>query len=241
MTDLAASAKMQYVPSVPIFRVTECVFDRNPGRHEDCRNDPVIIVGPCSKQRTVMEHIKELRPWSHGTPAEIIPEEFWAFGSKAPYEQNDFFQTLKDSDALRLLENHLGDNFSCHVGRKEIRRFSQWTEYHVEVSVQFHLTKRPDWRKEQISAAVKRYEMRQKAIAEDCHWDRWQELYEEDKKLAAQYEAIPYPYVNSSAFDEANRITERRKVIYHEMYPEDGPEYDQDDLNKMDLQNRRGF
>jgi hypothetical protein len=33
----------------------------------------------------------------------------------------------------------------------------------------------------------------------------------------------------------------RRKIIYAEMYPEDGPEYDQDDLNKMDLANRRGF
>jgi hypothetical protein len=241
LADLVASAKTQYIPSVPIFRVGECVFDKKSGCHEDCRNDPVIIVGPCSKQRTVLEHLNELRPWCRDTPAEIIPEEFWAFGSKAPNDQNDFFQTLKDSDTLRLLENHLGDNFSCHVNRKETHRFSQWTEYHVEVSVQFHLTKRPDWRKEQISAAVKRYDMRQKAIAEDCHWDRWQELYEEDKELAAQHEAIPYPYVNSSAFEKANRITERRKVIYHEMYPEDGPEYDQDDLNKMDLQNRRGF
>jgi hypothetical protein len=126
------------------------------------------------------------------------------------------------------------------VNRKEKRRFSQWTEYHLEISIQFHLTKRPDWRKEQISAAVKRYEMRQKAIAEDRRMDRWQILWDEDKKLAAELEAIPYPYVGLAEF-QASSILARRKAIYAEMYPEDGPEYDQDDLNKMDLQNRRGF
>jgi len=241
LADLTESAKKQYVPSVVFFSLNEVVIDKKPGSWEDCRNDPVIIVGPRRKQRTVLEHLNECRPWCHETPAEIIPDEFWAFGRKAPNDQNDFYQTLRSSDTLRLLENHLGDNFSCHVWRKETRRFSQWTEYHLEVSIQFHLTKRPDWRKEQISAAVKRYEMRQKAIAEDRRMDRWQILWDEDKKLAVQHEAIPYPYVNSSAFEEANRITERRKAIYHEMYPEDGPEYDQDDLNKMDLQNRRGF
>ena len=240
LADLTESAKKQYVPSVAIFRVAESVIDKKPGCHEDCRNDPVIIVGPRRKQRTVLEHLNECRPWCHETPAEIIPEEFWAFGSKAPNEQNDFYQTLKDSDTLRLLEDHLGDNFSCHVGRKETRRFSQWTEYKVEVTVQFHLTKRPDWRKEQINAAVERFKKRQNALAENRRLDRWQELNEEDKKLAEQLEAIPYPYVGLAAF-EVSSIVGRRKAIYDEMYPNDGPEYDQDDINKAAVENRRGF
>jgi len=240
LSDLTESAKKQYVPSVVFFTLNECVFDKKPGQREDCRHDPVILAEPRRKQRTVLEHLNECRPWTHDTPAEIVPEEFWAFGRKAPNEQNDFYETLRSSDALRLLENHLGDNFSCHVWRKETRRFSQWTEYHLEVSIQFHLTKRPDWRKEQIGAAVKRYEERQKAIAEDRRMDRWHELSKEDDRLSARLEAIPYPYVGLNAF-EVSEIVARRKAIYAEMYPDDGPEYDQDDLNKMDLANRRGF
>ena len=240
LTDLTESAKKQYVPSVPIFRFHECVFDKKPGSHEDCRNDPVILPGPQRKKRTVLEYLNECRPWAHETPAEIIAEEFWAFGRKAPNGQNDFYQTLKDSDTLRLLEDHLGNNFSCHVRRKEVRRFSQFTQYHVEVTVQFHLTKRPEWRKEQIDAAVERFKKRQDLLAEDRKMDRWNELYEEDKKLAEQLEAIPYPYVGLAEF-QVSSIMARRKLIYKEMYPNDGPEYDQDDLNKMDLANRRGF
>ena len=240
LADLTESAKKQYVPSVVFFSLNETVIDKKPGSWEDCRNDPVIIVGPRRKQRTVLEHLNECRPWCHETPAEIIPDEFWAFGRKAPNDQNDFYQTLRSSDTLRLLENHLGDNFSCHVWRKETRRFSQWTEYHLEVSIQFHLTKRPEWRKEQISAAVKRYEVRQKAIDEGRRMDRWNKLYEEDKKLAEELESIPYPFTGLNAF-KVSGITARRKIIYAEMYPNDGPEYDQDDINKAAVENRRGF
>ena len=240
LADLAESAKKQYVPSVVFFSFNESVFNKKPGSREDCRNDPVILVGPRRKQRTVLEHLNECRPWCHETPASIIPEEFWAFGRKAPNEQNDFYQTLRSSDTLRLLENHLGDNFSCHLARKETRCFSQWTEYRMEISIQFHLTKRPDWRKEQIAAAVKRYEVRQEVIAAEKQWDRWNELHEEDKKLAAELEAIPYPYVGLAEF-QVSGIKARQMAIYAEMYPDDGPEYDQDDINKMDLANRRGF
>ena len=126
------------------------------------------------------------------------------------------------------------------MDRKQTYRFSQYTQYQVEVSVQFHLTKRPEWRKEQIGAAVKRYEMRQKAIAEDRRMDRWQILWDEDEKLAEQLESIPYPFTGLNAF-KVVEITARRKAIYAEMYPEDGPEYDKDDLNKAAVANRHGF
>jgi hypothetical protein len=188
---------------------------------------------------TVLEYVKDAPGW-HDTPSSLIPEEFWQFGGKAPDEQNDFYETLRDSDTLRLLENHLGDNFSCHVERKEIRKRDQFTAYKVEVSIQFHLTKRPVWRKEQIAAAVQRYENRQKAIAEDKKWDRWDELNREDDKLAEQLEAIPYPYVGLAEF-KVSGIMARRKAIYAEMYPDDGPEYDQDDINKAAVANRNGF
>ena len=238
MADLVTNAKKQYIPSVYIFNVTECVFDKKPGSREDCRHDPVnawLLRGPM----TVLEYVKDSPGW-HDTPSSLIPEEFWAFGSMAPDEQNDFYQTLRESDTLRLLENHLGDNFSCHVDRKEIRRLNQFTAYKVEVSIQFHLSKRPVWRKEQIAAAVKRYEERQKAIEEDKRWDRWNELNEEDNRLAKRLKAIPYPYVGLNSF-EVSGIVARRKVIYAEMYPDDGPEYDQDDMNKAAVANRHGF
>ena len=51
---------------------------------------------------------------------------------------------------------------------------------------------------------------------------------------------MSYPYVGLNAF-EASSIVARRKVIYTEMYPEDGPEYDRDDYNKAAVENRRGF
>ena len=238
LADLVTNAKKQYIPSVYIFNVTECVFDKKPGSREDCRHDPVnawLLRGPM----TVLEYVKDSPGW-HDTPSSLIPEEFWAFGSMAPDEQNDFYQTLRESDTLRLLENHLGDNFSCHVDRKEIRRLNQFTAYKVEVSIQFHLSKRPVWRKEQIAAAVKRYETRQKAIEEDKRWDRWNELNEEDNQLAKRLKAIPYPYVGLNSF-EVSGIVARRKVIYAEMYPDDGPEYDQDDMNKAAVANRHGF
>ena len=238
LADLVTNAKKQYIPSVHIFNVTECVFDKKPGSREDCRHDPVnawLLRGPM----TVLEYVKDSPGW-HDTPSSLIPEEFWAFGSMAPDEQNDFYQTLRESDTLRLLENHLGDNFSCHVDRKEIRRLNQFTAYKVEVSIQFHLSKRPVWRKEQIAAAVKRYEERQKAIEEDKRWDRWNELNEEDNQLAKRLKAIPYPYVGLNSF-EVSGIVARRKVIYAEMYPDDGPEYDQDDMNKAAVANRHGF
>ena len=238
LADLVTNAKKQYIPSVHIFNVTECVFDKKPGSREDCRHDPVnawLLRGPM----TVLEYVKDSPGW-HDTPSSLIPEEFRAFGSMAPDEQNDFYQTLRESDTLRLLENHLGDNFSCHVDRKEIRRLNQFTAYKVEVSIQFHLSKRPVWRKEQIAAAVKRYEERQKAIEEDKRWDRWNELNEEDNQLAKRLKAIPYPYVGLNSF-EVSGIVARRKVIYAEMYPDDGPEYDQDDMNKAAVANRHGF
>ena len=238
LADLVTNAKKQYIPSVYIFNVTECVFDKKPGSREDCRHDPVnawLLRGPM----TVLEYVKDSPGW-HDTPSSLIPEEFWAFGSMAPDEQNDFYQTLRESDTLRLLENHLGDNFSCHVDRKEIRRLNQFTAYKVEVSIQFHLSKRPVWRKEQIAAAVKRYETRQKAIEEDKRWDRWNELNEEDNRLAKRLKTIPYPYVGLNSF-EVSGIVARRKVIYAEMYPDDGPEYDQDDMNKAAVANRHGF
>ena len=238
LADLVTNAKKQYIPSVYIFNVTECVFDKKPGSREDCRHDPVnawLLRGPM----TVLEYVKDSPGW-HDTPSSLIPEEFWAFGSMAPDEQNDFYQTLRESDTLRLLENHLGDNFSCHVDRKEIRRLNQFTAYKVEVSIQFHLSKRPVWRKEQIAAAVKRYEERQKAIEEDKRWDRWNELNEEDNRLAKRLKTIPYPYVGLNSF-EVSGIVARRKVIYAEMYPDDGPEYDQDDMNKAAVANRHGF
>ena len=242
LADLKANAKKQYIPTVSIFSLNECVFDKKPGSREDCRHDPInlwFIRGPM----TVLEYVKDAGSAlgvQHDTPSTLIPEEFWQFGGKAPDEQNDFYQTLKESDSLRLLENYLGDNFSCHVDRKEIRRLKQFTAYKVEISVQFHLTKRPVFRKEQIAAAVQRYEARQKAITEDRRMDRWNELYEEDEKLAEQLEVIPWPYVGLNAF-KASGITARRKLIYSEMYPEDGPEYDQDDLNKAAVANRQGF
>ena len=238
LADLVTNAKKQYIPSVHIFNVTECVFDKKPGSREDCRHDPVnawLLRGP----KTVLEYVKDSPGW-HDTPSCLIPEEFRAFGSMAPDEQNDFYQTLRESDTLRLLENHLGDNFSCHVDRKEIRRLNQFTAYKVEVSIQFHLSKRPVWRKEQITVAVKRYEERQKAIEEDKRWDRWNELNEEDNRLAKRLKTIPYPYVGLNSF-EVSGIVARRKVIYAEMYPEDGPEYDRDDMNKAAVANRHGF
>jgi hypothetical protein len=239
LADLATSAKKQYVPSVVFFSLNECVFDKKPGSREDCRNDPVNAF-LLRRQMTVLEYVNECRPWVHESPASIIPKKFWAFGRKAPNEQNDFYETLRSSDTLRLLENHLGDNFSCHVGRKEIRRFNQFTQYHVEVSIQFHLTKRPDWRKEQIAAAVKRYETRQEMIAAEKKWDYWSVLQEEDEKLSEQLEAIPHPFSGPDAA-MVEKIMARRKAIYTELYPEDGPEYDQDDLNKAAVENRRGF
>ena len=240
LADLVASAKTQYIPSVVFFSLNESVFDKKPGCHEDCRNDPVISVGPQRKQRTVLEFVTEVRPWSHETPAEFIPEEFWEFGGKAPDEQNDFYGTLRDADTLRLLENHLGDNFSCHVSRKVMYLRQQYTTYEVEISIQFHLTKRPEWRKEQIAAAVKRFETRQKAIEEDKKWDRWDELNREDMKLAEKLESIPYPFTAPHAA-MVKQIVARRKAIYAEMYPNDGPEYDRDDLNKAAVANRHGF
>ena len=235
LADLADVAKKVYVPSVSIFSAYECVFAKK-GR-EDCRHDSVRAWSP--EPMTVLEYVKNGPGW-HDTPSSLIPKEFWAFGSMAPDEQNDFYGTLRDSDTLRLLENHLGDNFSCHVDRKEIRKRDQFTVYKVEVSVQFHLTKRPEWRKEQIAAAVKRYGVRQEAIAEDQRWDRWNELNREDEKLSAELESIPYPFTGLNAF-KASGIVARRKLIYAEMYPNDGPEYDQDDMNKAAVENRRGF
>jgi hypothetical protein len=188
---------------------------------------------------TVLEYVKDEPVW-HQTPSRVIPEEFWQFGSKAPDEQNDFYGTLQDADTLRLLENHLGDNFSCHVSRKVMYLRPQYTTYEVEISIKFHLTKRPVFRKEQIAAAVKRFAIRQKAIEEDKKWDRWNELYEEDKKLAEELESIPYPFTGLNAF-KVSGIVARRKIIYAEMYPEDGPEYDRDDINKAAVANRNGF
>jgi hypothetical protein len=102
------------------------------------------------------------------------------------------------------------------------------------------LTKRPVFRKEQIAAAVKRYETRQKAIEVDRRMDRWQQLYDEDKKLAEELESIPYPFTGLNAF-KVSGIAARRKIIYAEMYPKDGPEYDRDDINKAAVANRNGF
>jgi hypothetical protein len=237
MTDLKESAKKVYIPSVSIFSVYECVFAKIPGSRDDCRHDSVRAWS--LEPMSVLDYVSDGPGW-HNTPDKIIPEKFYKFGHIAPDGQNDFYQTLRDSDTLRLLENYLGDNFSCHVDRKEIRKTLQFTAYKVEVCIQFHLTKRPEYRKEQIASAVGRYEIRQKSIAEDKKWDRWNELNEEDNRLAARLEAIPYPFVGLSAF-EASSITARRKAIYAEMYPEDGPEYDQDDLNKAAVENRRGF
>ena len=237
LADLAEEAKKQYIPTVSIFSVFECVFNKKQGSREDCRYDAVREWS--REPMTVLEYVKDAPGW-HDTPSSLIPEEFWQFGGKAPDEQNDFYQTLRDSDTLRLLENHLGDNFSCHVSRKEIRKRDQFTAYKVEVSVQFHLTKRPVSRKEQIAAAVQRYVARQKAIDEERKMDRWNALHEEDEQLAEQLEAIPWPYVGLNAF-KASGIKARREAIYAEMYPDDGPEYDQDDLNKAAVANRRGF
>ena len=237
MMDLKESAKKVYIPSVSIFSVFECVFAKIPGSRDDCRHESVRAWS--REPMSVLDYVTEAPGW-HDTPDKIIPEKFYKFGHMAPDDQNDFYQSLRNSDTLRLLENYLGDTFSCHVDRKEIRKTLQFTAYKVEVSIQFHLTKRPVFRKEQIAAAVQRYADRQKAIAEDKKWNRWNELNEEDKKLAARLEVIPYPYVGLSAF-EASSITYRRKVIYAEMYPEDGPEYDQDDLNKAAVANRHGF
>ena len=237
LADLAEAAKKQYIPSVSIFSIFECVFNKKQGSREDCRHDAVREWS--REPMTVLEYVKIAPGW-HDTPSSLIPEVFWEFGGKAPDEQNDFYQTLRDSDTLHLLENHLGDNFSCHVSRKEIRKREQFTAYKVEVSIQFHLTKRPVSRKEQIAAAVQRYENRQKAIEEDRKMDRWNALHEEDEQLSEQLEAIPYPYVGLAAF-QVSSIVARRKAIYKEMYPDDGPEYDQDDLNKMAVANRHGF
>ena len=237
MMDLKESAKKVYIPSVSIFSVYECVFAKIPGSRDDCRHESVRAWS--REPMSVLDYVTEAPGW-HDTPDKIIPEKFYKFGHMAPDDQNDFYQSLRDSDTLRLLENYLGDNFSCHVERKEIRKTLQFTAYKVEVSIKFHLTKRPVWRKEQIAAAVQRYADRQKAIEEDKKWDRWNELNEEDNRLAARLEAMPYPYVGLNAF-EASSIVARRKVIYTEMYPEDGPEYDQDDLNKAAVENRRGF
>jgi len=236
LADLAESAKKQYVPSVVVYNVYECDFAKKPGQREDCRHEQARTFN--DRPTTVLEYSKEHR--IHETPSDVIPEEFWAFGGKAPDDQNDFYKTLQHSDTLRLLENHLGDNFSCHVLRKETRKTFQYTVYRVDISVQFHLTKRPIFRKEQIAAAVQRYETRQKAIEEDKKWDRWDELNREDEKLAEELESIPYPFTGMNAF-KASGIAARRKAIYAEMYPDDGPEYDQDDLNKAAVANRHGF
>lgn len=237
MMDLKESAKKVYIPSVSIFSVYECVFAKIPGSRDDCRHESVRAWS--REPMSVLDYVTEAPGW-HDTPDKIIPEKFYKFGHMAPDDQNDFYQSLRDSDTLRLLENYLGDNFSCHVERKEIRKTLQFTAYKVEVCIQFHLTKRPIHRKEQIAAAVQRYADRQKAIEEDKKWDRWNELNEEDNRLAARLEAMPYPYVGLNAF-EASSIVARRKVIYAEMYPEDGPEYDRDDLNKAAVANRHGF
>ena len=237
MMDLKESAKKIYIPSVSIFGVYECVFAKIPGSRDDCRHESVRSWS--REPMSVLDYVTQAPGW-HDTPDRLIPEKFYKFGHMAPDDQNDFYQSLRDSDTLRLLENYIGDNFSCHVDRKEIRKTQQFTAYKVEVNIKFHLTKRPIHRKEQIAAAVQRYADRQKSIAEDKKWDRWNELNEEDNRLAARLEAIPYPYVGLNAF-EASSITYRRKVIYAEMYPEDGPEYDRDDLNKAAVANRHGF
>ena len=239
LAELAVNAKKEYIPKVSFFHIYETVFAKKMGGREDTRHDLVYDWQRPGPPKTVLEYVKDAPVW-HQTPSRLIPEEFWQFGGKAPDEQNDFYGTLQDSDTLRLLENHLGDNFSCHVSRKVMFLRQQYTTYEVEVSIQFHLTKRPVFRKEQIAAAVKRYETRQKAIEEDRRMDRWHQLYEEDKKLAAELEAIPYPYVGLNAF-KVSGITARRKIIYAEMYPEDGPEYDRDDINKAAVANRHGF
>ena len=239
LADLAVNAKKEYIPTVSFFCVYETVFAKKMGSREDTRHDLVHnwqLPGP---PKTVLEYVKDEPVW-HQTPARVIPEEFWEFGGKAPDEQNDFYGTLRDADTLRLLENHLGDNFSCHVSRKVMYLRQQYTTFEVEISVQFHLTKRPEWRKEQIAAAVKRYEIRQKAIEEDKKWDRWDELNREDMKLAEKLESIPYPFTAPHAA-MVKQIVARRKAIYAEMYPNDGPEYDRDDLNKAAVANRHGF
>jgi hypothetical protein len=237
MMDLKESAKKVYIPSVSIFSVYECVFAKISGSRDDCRHESVRAWS--REPMSVLDYVTEAPGW-HDTPDRLIPEKFYKFGHMAPDDQNDFYQSLRNSDTLRLLENYLGDNFSCHVDRKEIRKTLQFTAYKVEVSIQFHLTKRPVFRKEQIAAAVQRYADRQKAIEEDRRMDRWHQLYEEDTNLAAELEAIPYPYVGLNAF-KVSGITARRKIIYAKMYPEDGPEYDQDDLNKAAVANRHGF
>ena len=239
LADLAVNAKKQYIPTVSFFHIYETVFAKKMGGREDTRHDLVYDWQRPGPPKTVLEYVKDAPVW-HQTPSRLIPEEFWQFGGKAPNEQNDFYGTLRDSDTLRLLENHLGDNFSCHVTRKAMFLREQYTTYEVEISIQFHLTKRPVFRKEQIAAAVKRYDTRQKAIEEDRRMDRWHQLYEEDEKLAAELNAIPYPYVGLNAF-KVSGITARRKIIYAEMYPEDGPEYDRDDINKAAVANRNGF
>ena len=237
LAKLAKDATKQYIPSVSIFSVYESTFAKKEGSREDCRHDPVREWS--RDPMTVLEYVKGGPGW-HDTPSSLIPERFWQFGHMAPDEQNDFYQTLRDSDTLRLLEDHLGNNFSCHVDRKEIRKRDQFTAYKEEVSIQFHLTKRPAWRKEQIDAAVERFKKRQDRLAEDRKMERWNELNEEDEKLAEQLEAIPYPYVGLAEF-QVSGIMAQRKIIYAEMYPEDGPEYDQDDMNKAAVENRRGF
>ena len=236
LADLTAAAKNQYIPTVSIFSVYETVFAKKPGQRDDCRYDSARTFS--DRPMTVLEYGKQYK--FHHTPSDLISEEFWQFGSKAPDDQNDFYETLRDSDTLRLLENHFGDNFSCHVDRHETRKTFQYTVYRVNVSVQFHLSKRPEWRKEQIAAAIKRFEQRQKAIEEDKKWDRWDELNREDERLAEKLEAIPYPFTAPHAA-MVEKIVARRKTIYAEMYPDDGPEYDQDDLNKAAVANRRGF
>jgi hypothetical protein len=234
LAEITAAAKKEYIPTVSIFSVYETVFAKKPGSREDCRHDTVHQ--PMDNPTTVLECVKQ---W-HDTPSRLIPAEFWEFGSKAPDEQNDFYETLRDSDTLRLLENHFGDNFSCHVTRKLIRYTEQFTIYKLDVNLQFHLSNRPVYRKEQIAAAVKRFETRQKAIEEDKKWDRWDELNREDMKLAEKLESIPYPFTAPHAA-MVKQIVARRKAIYAEMYPEDGPEYDRDDINKAAVANRNGF